>query len=113
MRDGTMPGMALAASNDDDSTKTGVEHMSNVITVLDALGATVVACYAAIVGFAASLNLTQWSIVVGIITALVSCVANVVYTARKDRREERALQAQLEARTAVGTKKSRFKSGSL
>jgi hypothetical protein len=115
MRDGTLPGMTLATSNDNDSANTGVRQMANVSTVLDALGTlstTGAGGYvAALVGFAASLSLAQWSIVVGIVTALVSCIVNVVYTARKDRREERALNAQLEAKTAMATKKSRLKSG--
>lgn len=49
----------------------------------------------AIVAIVASLTLTQWGIIAGIVTALVTCAANVVYMARKDRREERALAAQL------------------
>lgn len=49
----------------------------------------------AIVAIVASLTLTQWGIIAGIGTALVTCAANVVYMARKDRREERALNAQL------------------
>jgi protein-S-isoprenylcysteine O-methyltransferase Ste14 len=49
----------------------------------------------AVVAIVASMTLTQWGIIAGIITALVTCVANVVYMARKDRREERALTAQL------------------
>jgi hypothetical protein len=118
MRDGTLPGMALATSNDNDSANTGVRQMANVSTVLDALGTLSTLStkgaggyVAALVGFAASLSLAQWSIVVGIVTALVSCIVNVVYTARKDRREERALNAQLEAKTAMAAKKSRLKSG--
>jgi hypothetical protein len=115
MRDGTLPGMTLATSNDNDSANTGVRQMANVSTVLDALGTlstTGAGGYmAALVAFAASLSLAQWSIVVGIVTALVSCIVNVVYTARKDRREERALNAQLEAKTAMAAKKSRLKSG--
>lgn len=49
----------------------------------------------AIVAIVASLSLTQWSVIAGIVTALVTCVANVIYMARKDRREERVLKAQL------------------
>ena len=49
----------------------------------------------AIVAIVASLTLTQWGVIAGIVTALVTCAANVVYMARKDRREERALDAQL------------------
>jgi protein-S-isoprenylcysteine O-methyltransferase Ste14 len=49
----------------------------------------------AVVAIVASLTLTQWGVIAGIVTALVTCAANVVYMARKDRREERALNAQL------------------
>jgi protein-S-isoprenylcysteine O-methyltransferase Ste14 len=49
----------------------------------------------AVVAIVASLTLTQWGIIAGIVTALITCAANVVYMARKDRREERALDAQL------------------
>jgi protein-S-isoprenylcysteine O-methyltransferase Ste14 len=49
----------------------------------------------AIVAIVASLTLTQWGVIAGIVTALVTCAANLVYMARKDRREERALNAQL------------------
>jgi len=43
----------------------------------------------------AALTFTNIGVIVGIITALATCIANVIYMARKDRREERALQAQL------------------
>jgi protein-S-isoprenylcysteine O-methyltransferase Ste14 len=43
----------------------------------------------------ASLTLERVGVAAGIVTALVTCVANVIYMQRKDRREERALQAQL------------------
>lgn len=43
----------------------------------------------------AALTFTDIGVIVGIITALATCVANMIYMARKDRREERALQAQL------------------
>lgn len=46
----------------------------------------------------AALTFTDIGVIVGIITALATCVANVIYMARKDRREERALQAQLGAK---------------
>ncbi|SDC68730.1 Bacteriophage holin family HP1 [Massilia sp. PDC64] len=49
----------------------------------------------AIVAIVASLTLTQWGVIAGIVTALVTCAANLFYMARKDRREERALAAQL------------------
>jgi hypothetical protein len=81
--------------------------MANVSSMLDALDATGAGNYLrAIVAMAASLTLTQWSIVAGIVTALVTCVANVVFMARKDWREERALRAQLEGRPVAGTKKT-------
>jgi hypothetical protein len=43
----------------------------------------------------ASLTLERFGVIVGIVTALVTCAANVVYRARRDRREEQALNAQL------------------
>jgi protein-S-isoprenylcysteine O-methyltransferase Ste14 len=43
----------------------------------------------------AALTFTDIGVIVGIITALATCIANVIYMARKDRREERALEAQL------------------
>jgi len=43
----------------------------------------------------ASLTLERAGIIAGIVTALVTCAANVLYMLRKDRREERALDAQL------------------
>jgi membrane protein implicated in regulation of membrane protease activity len=87
--------------------------MASVSSVLDALDATGAGHYVrALAAIAASLTLTQWSIVAGIVTALISCVANVFFMARKDRREERALRAQLEAQTVIVTKKNRLKSGS-
>jgi hypothetical protein len=46
----------------------------------------------------ASLTLERVGVVAGILTALVTCAANVVYMARKDRREERAFEAQLGAK---------------
>lgn len=49
----------------------------------------------AISSIGASLTLERVGVVAGIVTALVTCAANVVYMRRKDRREERALNAQL------------------
>jgi len=43
----------------------------------------------------ASFTLERAGIIAGIVTALVTCAANVLYMMRKDRREERALDAQL------------------
>jgi protein-S-isoprenylcysteine O-methyltransferase Ste14 len=44
---------------------------------------------------AASLTLTQVGVIVGIVTALLTFVFNAVFMYRRDRREERALAAQL------------------
>ena len=41
----------------------------------------------------ASLTLTEIGVIVGIITALLTFIVNVVYTYRRDQREERALAA--------------------
>lgn len=49
----------------------------------------------AVASIGASLTLERVGIIAGIITALVTCAANVVYMARRDDREERALLAQL------------------
>lgn len=49
----------------------------------------------AITSIGASLTLERVGVVAGIVTALVTCAANVAYMVRKDRREERALDAQL------------------
>jgi len=48
-----------------------------------------------VTSIAGALTFTDWGVVIGIITALLTCVANLVYMARRDRREERALDAQL------------------
>lgn len=47
----------------------------------------------------ASLSLAEWSVLAGIVTALISCVANVAYMRRKDAREQR--QAELAEREAL------------
>lgn len=52
----------------------------------------------AVSSIGASLTLERVGVVAGIITALVTCAANVLYMMRKDRREERALDAQLGAK---------------
>jgi len=49
----------------------------------------------AITSIGASLTLERVGVIVGILTALVTCAANVIYRARRDRREERALAVQL------------------
>lgn len=49
----------------------------------------------AVSSISASMTLERFGVIVGIVTALVTCAANVIYRARRDRREERALAAQL------------------
>ncbi|MGX4643261.1 hypothetical protein [Massilia sp. SYSU DXS3249] len=46
-----------------------------------------------------SFTLAEWSVLAGIVTALVSCIANVAYMRRKDAREQR--QAELAEREAL------------
>lgn len=48
------------------------------------------------VSIGASLTLTQWGVVAGIVTALLTFALNMFYMYRKDRREQR--QADLEER---------------
>ena len=56
--------------------------------------------YAAALGsFLASFTLGEWSVLAGIVTAVVSCAANVAYMRRKDAREQR--QAELAEREAL------------
>lgn len=45
------------------------------------------------VSVGASLTLTEIGVIVGIITALLTFIVNVVYTFRRDQREERAMAA--------------------
>lgn len=45
----------------------------------------------------ASLTLEQAGIIVGIVTAMVTCAINVLYMIRRDQREERMLATQLKA----------------
>ncbi|MDB5791562.1 MAG: Bacteriophage holin family [Massilia sp.] len=47
----------------------------------------------------ASFTLGEWSVLAGIVTALVTCVSNVAYMRRKDAREQR--QAELAEREAL------------
>lgn len=49
----------------------------------------------AVTSIGASMTLERFGVAVGIVTALVTCAANIIYWARRDRREERALAAQL------------------
>jgi hypothetical protein len=43
----------------------------------------------------ASLTLNQIGVIVGIVTALLTCAVNVLYMVRKDRREQRESDATL------------------
>jgi hypothetical protein len=52
----------------------------------------------AITSIGASLTLERVGVIVGIFTALVTCAINALYMFRKDRREERELDAQLEGK---------------
>jgi hypothetical protein len=45
----------------------------------------------------ASLTLEQAGVIAGIVTGLVTCAINVFYTIRKDRREQRLAERQLNA----------------
>lgn len=47
------------------------------------------------VAIASSLTLTEWGVIIGIITALLTCALNAVYMHRKDRREEIETAAKL------------------
>ena len=49
----------------------------------------------AVVAIVASLTLTQWGIVVGILTALATFFLNAFYMRRRDQREERESAATL------------------
>jgi len=49
----------------------------------------------AVVAIVASLTLTQWGIIVGIITALATFFLNAFYMHRRDQREERESEAAL------------------
>ena len=44
----------------------------------------------------ASFTLAEWSVLAGIVTALLTCLSNLAYMRRKDAREQR--QADLDAR---------------
>ena len=52
----------------------------------------------AIASIGASFTLAEWSVLAGIVTALVTCASNVAYMRRKDAREQR--QADLAEREA-------------
>lgn len=49
----------------------------------------------AVVAIVASLTLTQWGIIVGIVTALATFCLNAFYMRRRDQREERETEATL------------------
>lgn len=53
----------------------------------------------ALASILASFTLAEWSVLAGIVTALVSCAANIAYMRRKDAREQR--QADLAEREAL------------
>lgn len=44
----------------------------------------------------AGLTLTEWGVIVGIFTALITLFINAVYQFRKDRREQRLFKLKLE-----------------
>jgi len=63
---------------------------------MDQVSAPEAGSYAgAVVAIVASLTLTQWGIIVGIITALATFVLNAIYMRRRDQREERETAAKL------------------
>jgi uncharacterized membrane protein (DUF485 family) len=45
----------------------------------------------------AGLTLTEWGIIVGIVTAVLTFAANIIYQHRKDKRETLLHEAQLRA----------------
>jgi uncharacterized membrane protein (DUF485 family) len=47
------------------------------------------------VSIASSLTLTEWGVIIGIATALLTFALNAVYMYRKDRREEREFSARI------------------
>jgi hypothetical protein len=49
----------------------------------------------------ASLSFTDIGVIAGIVTALVTCAANVIYMARRDRREQRESDVRLGLKTTV------------
>jgi uncharacterized membrane protein (DUF485 family) len=63
---------------------------------MDQVSAPEAGSYAgAVVAIVASLTLTQWGIIVGIVTALATFVLNAFYMHRRDLREERETAATL------------------
>ncbi|WP_010486899.1 HP1 family phage holin [Pseudomonas sp. S9] len=51
------------------------------------------------------LTLTEWGIVIGILTALLTFAANIVYQVRKDKREKRLNDLEVEMLIRHGSKK--------
>lgn len=43
----------------------------------------------------AGLTLTEWGIIVGIVTAILTFVANLIYQRRKDKRDHALYEAQM------------------
>jgi hypothetical protein len=58
----------------------------------------------ALTSVSASLTLERLGIIAGLVTALVTCVANVIYMTRKDRREQRESDARIAAGTEPGAR---------
>jgi hypothetical protein len=50
----------------------------------------------ATVSVVSGLTLTEWGIITGIVTALVTFGANMIYQHRKDKREQRLYEAQMQ-----------------
>lgn len=51
----------------------------------------------AVVAIVASITLTQWGIIVGIVTALATFFLNAFYMRRRDEREQRETDARIAA----------------
>jgi len=51
----------------------------------------------AVVAIVASITLTQWGILIGIFTALATCMLNAFYMRRRDEREQRESDAKIAA----------------
>jgi hypothetical protein len=64
---------------------------------------------ALLASFIASFTLAEWSVLAGIVTALVTCASNVAYMRRKDAREQR--QAELAEREALARLEARVQAG--
>ena len=44
----------------------------------------------------AGLTLTEWGVIVGIVTAVITLLVNVIYQIRKDRREEQLFKLRVD-----------------